>query len=79
MSVEQLNQNQSGSVRKSQDRAAITYEQAVGHGGEGIGGSYVSWAGCLPEEYAVVVVLSNRIVDDISGMALPLVEAASPD
>lgn len=54
------------------------YEQAVGHGGEGIDGSYVSWAGCVPEEQAVVVVLSNRMLD-ISEVALALVEAASPD
>jgi hypothetical protein len=33
----------------------------------------------LPEEHAVVVVLSNRVVEDIGGMAEPLVEAASPD
>jgi D-alanyl-D-alanine carboxypeptidase len=58
---------------------AESYEQAVGHGGEGIiGYDYVSWAGCLPEEHAVVVVLSNRMID-ISGVALPLVEAASSD
>jgi ribosomal protein S12 len=51
----------------------------VGHGGEGIiGYDYVSWAGCLPEEHAVVVVLSNRMID-ISGVAVPLVEAASSD
>jgi D-alanyl-D-alanine carboxypeptidase len=58
-------------------------EQAVGHGGEGIIGhggvlEIVSWAGCIPEEHAVVVVLSNRIVD-ISEVALPLAEAASPE
>jgi D-alanyl-D-alanine carboxypeptidase len=59
---------------------AESYEQAVGHGGGGIPATpYVSWAGCLPEGHAVVVVLSNRLFDDISGMALPLVEAASSD
>jgi D-alanyl-D-alanine carboxypeptidase len=58
---------------------ADPYAQAVGHTGEGIDGSYVSWAGCLPEEHAVVVVLSNRFVDDIGRIALPLVEAASSD
>jgi D-alanyl-D-alanine carboxypeptidase len=52
-------------------------EQAVGHTGEGIiGYDYVSWAGCLPEDGSVIVVLSNRVVEDIGGMALPLVEAA---
>jgi D-alanyl-D-alanine carboxypeptidase len=58
---------------------AESYERAVGHGGEAPFRSYVSWAGCLPEGHAVVVVLSNGFVDDISGMALPLVEVASPD
>lgn len=48
---------------------AESYEQAVGHGGEGIKGyggvlEVVPWAGCLPEEHAVVVVLRNRMVDD---------------
>jgi D-alanyl-D-alanine carboxypeptidase len=58
---------------------ADPYTRAMGHTGESIRGSYVSWAGCLPEEHAVVVVLSNGFVDDIGGMALPLVEAASSD
>jgi CubicO group peptidase (beta-lactamase class C family) len=61
---------------------AESYEQAVGHAGGGLIGyraaAVASWAGCLPEEHAVVVVLSNRMVD-ISGVALPLVEAASSD
>lgn len=52
-------------------------EQAVGHEGEGIIGyggvlEVESWAGCLPEEHTVVVVLSNRIVE-MSEVALPLV------
>jgi D-alanyl-D-alanine carboxypeptidase len=56
------------------------YGDALGHTGEGISGTYVSWAGCLPEEHAVVVVLSNHgPVEDIGGMARPLVEAASPN
>jgi D-alanyl-D-alanine carboxypeptidase len=56
------------------------YADAVGHTGEGISGTYVSWAGCLPEEHAVVVVLSNHgPVEDIGGMARPLVIAARPD
>lgn len=46
---------------------------AVGHTGEHVG--YVSWAGCLPEEGAVLVVLSNRVVDDIGSLAAPLVAA----
>jgi D-alanyl-D-alanine carboxypeptidase len=56
---------------------ADPYARAVGHTGEGPFRSYVSWAGCLPEEHAVVVVLRNGFVDDIGEMALPLVEAAS--
>lgn len=51
------------------------YAQAVGHVGEGFGRSYVSWAGCLPEDGSVVVVLSNHVVEDIGGMARPLVTA----
>lgn len=56
-----------------------TYAQGVGHSGDGFGDSYVSWAGCLPADGAVVVVLSNRWVDDKGGMARPLVLAARPD
>jgi D-alanyl-D-alanine carboxypeptidase len=52
---------------------ADPYAGGVGHTGEHIG--YVSWAGCLPEPGAVVVVLHNRVVDDIGGMARPLVTA----
>ena len=44
----------------------------MGHAGAGYG--FASWAGCLPEEGAVVVV-ANREVDDIRGMARPLVDA----
>lgn len=49
------------------------YANVVGHTGENLG--YVAWAGCLPEDGAVVVVLANDVVDDIGGMAEPLVEA----
>jgi CubicO group peptidase (beta-lactamase class C family) len=58
---------------------ADPHARAVGHTGEAPGRSYVSWAGCLPDEHVVVVVLSNRVVEDIGGMARPLVLAASPD
>jgi D-alanyl-D-alanine carboxypeptidase len=63
---------------------AEPYEWAVGHTGGGVPGhggvlEVTSWAGCLPEDGAVIVVLTNRAVDDIGGMARPLVEAASPD
>ena len=49
------------------------YAQVVGHTGSHDG--YVSWAGCLPEDGSVVVVLTNHVVDDIGGMAEPLVDA----
>ena len=52
---------------------ADPYAGGVGHTGSHVG--YVSWAGCLPESGAVVVVLHNRVVDDIGGMARPLVTA----
>ena len=49
------------------------FGEAVGHTGEHIG--YVAWAGCLPENGSVVVVLNNRVVEDIGDMAEPLVSA----
>ncbi len=49
------------------------YAGAVGHTGEDIG--YVAWAGCLPEDGSVIVVLNNRVVEDIGTMAGPLVDA----
>ena len=59
---------------------ADPYAHALGHTGGGIPAApYVAWAGCLPESGSVVVVLTNRLFDDIGGMALPLVEAASSD
>jgi D-alanyl-D-alanine carboxypeptidase len=59
---------------------AEPYGQAVGHTGGFITGyAYVAWAGCLPEAHAVVVVLSNHGVEDIGGMAQPLVEAVQSD
>lgn len=45
---------------------------SVGHGGTDYG--FASWAGCLPEQGAVVVVLANREVDDIRAMADPLLD-----
>jgi CubicO group peptidase (beta-lactamase class C family) len=57
---------------------ADPYEQgSVGHTGSHDG--YVSWAGCLLEYGAVVVVLTNQVFDDIGGMARPLVEAVQSD
>ena len=56
---------------------ADPYAWAVGHTGEAPG--YVAWAGCLPEDGSVVVVLSNRVVEDIGAMAGPLVIAARSD
>ena len=54
------------------------YGGAVGHTGGG-GGGYTAWAGCLPEDGSVVVVLSNREVADTGAMAGPLVIAARSD
>jgi CubicO group peptidase (beta-lactamase class C family) len=54
---------------------ADPYARGAGHTGSHDG--YVSWAGCLPEDGSVVVVLSNRVVEDIGGMAQPLVYAVS--
>ncbi len=50
---------------------------SIGHAGSNFG--YVSWAGCLPEEGAVIVVLSTYRFDDIGGMAGPLIEAVRAD
>ena len=49
----------------------------IGHTGGSFG--YASWAGCMPDEGSVVVILTNRWVDDIGGMARPLVEAMRAD
>ncbi len=55
------------------------YAVAFGHTGQLPG--YMSWAACLPEEEAVIVVLTNHEVDDSRhytfshGLARPLVEA----
>lgn len=46
---------------------------SVGHAGANFG--YVSWAGCLPQAGAVIVVLSTYLFDNIGGMAAPLVRA----
>jgi CubicO group peptidase (beta-lactamase class C family) len=50
---------------------------SVGHSGQNFG--YVSWAGCLPDAGAVIVVLSTYLFDDIGGMAAPLVTAVRSD
>jgi hypothetical protein len=56
---------------------ADSYAVAVGHTGQNFG--YVAWAGCLLDEGAVVVVLSDVEFDDIGGIARPLVEAVIAD
>ncbi len=58
-------------------RQVIGETLAVGHGGEHIG--YVAWAGCLPEEGSVVVVLSNRAFENVLETAIPLVKAVRSD
>lgn len=57
---------------------AIGYASAFGNTGQFPG--YMTWAGCLPEDEAVIVVLSNHEVDDghlawSHGLARPLVDA----
>ena len=50
------------------------YAEGVGHLGANFG--YVSWAGCLTDRRSVLVVLANQAIDDIGGLAEPLVDAA---
>ena len=47
---------------------------ALGHPGVEVG--YVSWSACLPEDGTVIVVLANGEVNDLFGMARPLIVAA---
>jgi D-alanyl-D-alanine carboxypeptidase len=61
---------------------ASGYAQAFGHTGQLPG--YMSWAACLPEDRAVIVVLTNHEVDDghlafSHGLARPLVDALRSD
>jgi CubicO group peptidase (beta-lactamase class C family) len=56
---------------------ADPYAASFGHAGEDVG--YVAWAACLPDRGSVVVALSNRVMEDKSGMARPLVVAAESD
>lgn len=53
------------------------YARAVGHTGQDVG--YVAWAGCIPDDGTVIVVLSNQVIDDIGAMAGPLVLAAETE
>lgn len=46
----------------------------VGHTGGNFG--YSSWAGCLPNDRSIVVILANFSIDDLGGIAYPLVMAA---
>ena len=61
---------------------AVGYGPAFGHTGELPG--YFSWAACLPDDEAVIVVLTNHHPDDgqfaySHGLARPLVEALRSD
>ena len=49
------------------------YGGTVGHPGEHFG--YAAWSGCVPEGGSVIVVLSNRVPEDVGGMGGPLVTA----
>jgi CubicO group peptidase (beta-lactamase class C family) len=51
------------------------WASSVGHAGSNFG--FVSWAGCVLDKGLVVVVLANFAVDDIGGMAEPLIRVAS--
>ncbi len=53
------------------------YGPSMGHAGTDYG--FVSWAGCLPDQGAVVVVLANREVDDTLGMGRMLVGGLRSD
>ena len=46
----------------------------VGFGHTGGNFGYSSWAGCMPGDGSVVVILANRWIDDLGGVARPLVE-----
>ena len=46
-------------------------------GNTGGSGPYTAWAGCLPDDGTVIVVLHNREVDDMGAMAVPLVSAVT--
>jgi D-alanyl-D-alanine carboxypeptidase len=50
---------------------ADPYALAVGHSGADYG--FASWAGCVPERGAVVVVLTNQELTDNGGVARPIV------
>jgi len=57
---------------------AVGYGPAFGHTGELPG--YMSWAACLPDDQAIIVVLTDHYVDDgqwaySHGLARPLVDA----
>ena len=56
---------------------ASGYAQGVGHTGETHG--YMSFAACVPDDEAVIVVLTNHILDDgqlafIHGLGRPFVD-----
>ena len=58
------------------------YASGIGHTGQLPG--YMTWAGCLPEDEAVIVVLTNHEVEDghlafSHGLARPLVDALRSD
>ncbi len=61
---------------------ASGYAEGIGHTGQLPG--YMSWAACLPEDGAVIVVLTNHEIADghyafSHGLALPLVDALRSD
>lgn len=61
---------------------ALGYATAFGHTGQLPG--YLSWAACLPEDEAAIVLLTDHEVDDghlafSHGLARPLVDALGSD
>lgn len=71
-----------GSYGLGMSNPAIGYASAFGNTGQFPG--YMSWAGCLPEDEAVIVVLTNHEVDDghlafSHGLARPLVDVLRSD
>lgn len=67
-----------GGYRLGTSNPANGYAEAIGNTGQLPG--YMSWAACLPEDQAVIVVLTNHEVADghlaySHGLARPLVDA----
>jgi CubicO group peptidase (beta-lactamase class C family) len=71
--VSQASLNEMTAFKDGFGLGLIFLDGAVGHPGVQLG--YTAWAGCLPQDGSVIVVLHNRVPEDVSGMAGPLVNA----